>query len=68
MLAKKLPASKKFYVAPDYLFDEPESLTFENHCGKGCELVFNDGHVEFIRPQELGQLKWADGQNYTKSP
>jgi len=36
----------------------PEILTTENHGGKGCHISFNDGHVEFVKTEELGQLKW----------
>jgi len=31
---------------------------FENHEGKGCNILFNNGHVEFVEPNELGKLKW----------
>ena len=37
----------------------PEILTFENHGGKGCNILFNDLHVEFVRTERLGQLKWV---------
>jgi prepilin-type processing-associated H-X9-DG protein len=36
----------------------PELMTFENHDGKGCNVLFNDGHIEFIKPDEVGKLKW----------
>ena len=36
----------------------PELLTFDNHAGKGCHVLFNDGHVEFIKPKDVGKLKW----------
>ena len=36
----------------------PEILTTENHRGKGCNVVFNDGNVNFVRAEHLGQLKW----------
>jgi prepilin-type processing-associated H-X9-DG protein len=36
----------------------PELLTFENHQGKGVHVLFNDGHVEFIKPEDIGKLKW----------
>lgn len=39
-------------------FGGPEILTFENHYKKGCNILFNDGHVEFIKPEQLGKLKW----------
>lgn len=39
-------------------FGGPEKLTFENHKGKGCHVLFNDLHVEFVKPQEVSELKW----------
>jgi prepilin-type processing-associated H-X9-DG protein len=36
----------------------PELLTFENHKGKGCNILFNDLHVEFVNTERLGRLKW----------
>ncbi len=36
----------------------PELVTFENHEGKGCNVLFNDLHVEFVKPEQLGELKW----------
>ncbi len=35
-----------------------ELLTFDNHGGKGTNVLFNDGHAEFIRPEDVGRLKW----------
>lgn len=35
----------------------PKILTNENH-GDGCHVFFNDGHVEFVETEDLGQLKW----------
>jgi len=39
-------------------FGGPEILTLENHNGKGCNVLFNDRHVEFVKIEQLGQLKW----------
>jgi len=36
----------------------PEILTTENHGGKGCNVLFNDGIVRFVPTEELDQLKW----------
>jgi prepilin-type processing-associated H-X9-DG protein len=38
----------------------PELLTTENHPGEGCNIVFNDGHVEFVPKEQFGDLKWKD--------
>jgi prepilin-type processing-associated H-X9-DG protein len=36
----------------------PEILTTENHKGKGCYVAFLDSHVEFIKAEDINQLKW----------
>lgn len=41
-------------------FGGPEILTFENHEGQGCNVLFNDGSVKFVRPEEIGKLKWEE--------
>jgi prepilin-type processing-associated H-X9-DG protein len=40
-------------------FGGPEILSIENHYRKGCNVLFNDGHAEFIKPKKIGQLKWG---------
>jgi type IV pilus assembly protein PilA len=37
----------------------PELLTLENHEGNGCNVVFADGHVEFVLKNDLPDLKWT---------
>ncbi|MHC4239313.1 MAG: hypothetical protein ACYSUC_06100, partial [Planctomycetota bacterium] len=37
----------------------PEILTTENHDGEGCNVAFVDTHVEFVRAEEFGNLKWT---------
>ncbi len=39
-------------------FGGPELLTTENHKGNGCNVLFNDGSIEFVKPERLGELKW----------
>lgn len=36
----------------------PEILTTDNHDGKGCNVLFADNHVEFIKTKDLKNLKW----------
>ncbi len=40
----------------------PELLTIENHQGKGCNVAFNDTHVEFVLSKDVNDLKWTDEQ------
>jgi prepilin-type processing-associated H-X9-DG protein len=37
----------------------PEILTTDNHKGKGCNVLFMDTHVEFIKTADLHRLKWT---------
>jgi len=37
----------------------PEILTTDNHQGEGCNIVFVDGHVEFVKTEDLNNLKWT---------
>ncbi len=39
-----------------------ELLNMENHDGEGYNVLFNDIHSEFVKTEELGNLKWVDGQ------
>jgi hypothetical protein len=41
----------------------PELLTTDNHNGKGCNVLFNDNTVEFVKTKELAKLKWKAEQN-----
>ncbi len=36
----------------------PELVTTENHGGQGCNVLFNDGHVELVRPEHISKLRW----------
>jgi prepilin-type processing-associated H-X9-DG protein len=36
----------------------PEMLTTDNHQGEGCNVVFVDGHVYFVKTGDLHELKW----------
>ena len=35
-----------------------ELLYIMRHEGKGCTVAFVDGHVEFVKSEELGKLRW----------
>jgi prepilin-type processing-associated H-X9-DG protein len=36
----------------------PEILTTDNHKGKGCNILFVDMHIQFVRTEYLKDLKW----------
>ncbi|MHC4462891.1 MAG: DUF4190 domain-containing protein [Planctomycetota bacterium] len=56
-------SGKKVYKLRWNQFGGPEILTTENHEGKGCNVLFNDGRVEFIKPEQIGELKWEVKEN-----
>ena len=37
----------------------PEILSTDNHRGEGCNILFNDGHVEFVKIKDINNLKWT---------
>ena len=39
-------------------FGGAEMRSFKNHKGKGCNVLFNDGHVKFVPPEWSMELKW----------
>lgn len=41
----------------------PELLSTDNHNGKGCNVLFNDNTVEFVKTEELAKLQFKDEQN-----
>ncbi len=41
----------------------PEILTTGNHHGIGCNVLFNDSHVEFVRADKISELKWLISEN-----
>ncbi len=43
-------------------FGGPSLLIDEHHRGFGCNILFNDGHVEFIPPRKFDKLNWGDEQ------
>jgi hypothetical protein len=39
-------------------FGGSEILTTENHKGKGCNILSNDGNVKFVKTEQLEELNW----------
>ena len=46
----------------------PEILTTDNHQGEGCNVLFVDGHVEFIKAEYLSNLNWDAKENEIAPP
>lgn len=47
-------------------FGGSEILSIDNHLSegrKGCTVLFNDGHVEFVKPKDIAKLNWNDADN-----
>jgi len=68
-LNKNIAGKKYSEVPPDIvlLFESksgwnqvggPELLTTENHKGEGCNILFNDMQVEFVKAERIAELKW----------
>ncbi len=38
---------------------DADILTTENHSGDGCNVLFVDGHVEFVKPADISRLRWT---------
>jgi prepilin-type processing-associated H-X9-DG protein len=41
----------------------PEILTTANHQGEGCNILFVDGHIEFVRTAGLKNLRWSEKED-----
>ncbi len=39
----------------------PELLTTENHRGDGCNILFCDGHTDFVPTEDVNKLRWTAG-------
>lgn len=52
-------ASEKVYKLRWNQVGGLEILTNENHNGNGCFVVFHSGHVEFVKTEQLEDLKWG---------
>ena len=55
---KKHKHSEKVYKLRWNQVGGPEMLTTDNHKGIGCNVLFNDMHVEFVKAERLSELKW----------
>jgi hypothetical protein len=46
----------------------PEILSTDNHQGEGCNVIYVDGYVEFIKTEYLNNLKWGGKENEIAHP
>ena len=46
----------------------PEILTTDYHEGKGCNVLFADSHVKFVKTEDLDDLKWHVANNEAEKP
>ena len=44
----------------------PEILTTDNHKGEGANILFNDGHVDFVKQKDFDKLNWGTPQEPNK--
>lgn len=44
-------------------FGGEEMLSLDNHYRQGSNILFNDGHVEFVKPKGIEELKWKVEDN-----
>lgn len=40
----------------------PTLLTTDNHCEKGCNILFNDVTARFVRIEDINKLRWTPKQ------
>ena len=62
----KFPKKGKFFSGDEKVYLDrwnqvggPEDLTVDNHDGKGCNVLFGDGHVDWIKAEDIGKLRWT---------
>ena len=46
----------------------PEILSTDNHQGDGCNIVFVDSHIEFVRTKDLKNLRWTTRESEIPPP
>ncbi len=59
--------SEKVYKLRWNQFGGPDMLTTENHKGEGCNVVFGDWHVEYVKAERIGELKWDTEEKDSES-
>jgi hypothetical protein len=43
-------------------FGGPELMNFDNHETNGCNVLFNNNRIEFIKPEQVRELNWGNGK------
>lgn len=70
---KMIPLGQREFASEDnlYIFEEKEVregawnqvggvdiVTYSHHTGLGCNILFADGHVEFVKKKDISKLRW----------
>jgi prepilin-type processing-associated H-X9-DG protein len=55
---QKKEGNRKIYIDRWNQVGGPEDITTEYHKGIGCNVLFGDGHSEFVKTKDLGGLRW----------
>lgn len=40
----------------------PEDIVVNRHLRKGCNILYSDGHVEFVKLEDISNLRWTVGE------
>jgi prepilin-type processing-associated H-X9-DG protein len=46
----------------------PEILTTDNHQGEGCNILYVDCHVQFVKTKDLKNIRWTTRENEIAPP
>ncbi|MBN1457288.1 MAG: hypothetical protein JW912_05505 [Sedimentisphaerales bacterium] len=58
LISKYIDGEAKVYKYRWNQIGGPEILTTEHHDNIGCNILFGDGHAEFILTEDMSSLKW----------
>jgi prepilin-type processing-associated H-X9-DG protein len=59
LVSECFTGNEKVYLGRWNQIGGPEDLTVGNHKGEGCNILFGDGHVEFIKTEDIDKLRWG---------
>ncbi len=59
VMSEVFSGDEKVYLGRWNQVGGPEDVTFDNHEGFGCNVLFCDGHVDFVKAEDIGKLRWT---------